>query len=81
MEELRDEFYCEICTLLDSKQKDYGCSDDAYRTTKILEMLDPNFRLTSAIKHIIAYMNTRQLKELIKAAGYLCLEYMHRRST
>ena len=63
--------------LIRSKEGQYGRQDD-FPTHRILARLDPHFRAVSACKHLFAYVRTRALKELVKAAAYIALEYEER---
>ena len=63
--------------LIRSKEGQYGRQDD-FPTHRILARLDPHFRAVNACKHLFAYVRTRALKELVKAAAYIALEYEER---
>lgn len=63
--------------LIRSKDGQYGRQDD-FPTHRILARLDPHFRVVSACKHLFAYVRTRALGELVKAAAYIALEYEER---
>ncbi|RLE27636.1 hypothetical protein DRJ54_07545 [Candidatus Acetothermia bacterium] len=59
--------------LIRSKDGQYGRQDE-FPAHRILARLDPHFRAVSAIKHLIAYVRTGALGELVKAGAYVALE-------
>ena len=60
----------EVEKLIRSKEAEYGDS-----THQILSKLTPNFRPACAIKHLISYMRTGRVEELVKAGAYVAFEY------
>jgi len=63
--------------LIRSKDDQYG-NLSLLPAHHILGWLDPKFRAASAVKHLIAYMRTGKVGELVKAGAYVALEYEER---
>lgn len=63
-----------IENLLKAKNDQYG-QLSFHPTHRWLCEMFPDFRVASAVKHLMAYARTRSMTELIKAGAYIALEY------